>query len=329
MANQYNIDPAILQELQAWKAYRDSVDPNTLVNDPVGAAKYNGDNLSAGAKQYAVGRYDPATGKPANGLNGQHFDVKTGQIENNKGFFQLPESYAILGAAAGLGGLAAAPLLAGGAGGGAAATAAPAATAGTGVGAGTAATVGGAAAVAPKAAGGIASWLTSPTASLIEAGVGAAGNIVGGIQQANASKEAQAFQEKQFEEALQAQKEQGQYDRNQYAAYLGRLQGYSDTGNAASGRLAAFMGQGRMPTNVEGPALHPSATAPPPMPASTPGGAPAAPFQPPPQGAPLPGGGQQAQTVKMVGPDGSIRNIAQADVPKYTALGAKLAQAGA
>jgi hypothetical protein len=132
MATQTSIDPAVLQELQQWKAFRDSFsdDPAKIQAaaqaDPNIAAKYNGDTLSDAAKQYAVGRYDPnangGKGGPANGVNGQHFDVKTGQIEKNKGAMDLPETYAILAAAAGLGGVAAAPFIAGGAGGASGAT---------------------------------------------------------------------------------------------------------------------------------------------------------------------------------------------------------------
>lgn len=335
MPNQYSIDPAVLKELQDWKAYRDSFgdDPAKLnaaqQADPNFAAKYNGDTLSPGAKQYAVGRYDPTAnggkGGPAAGTNGMHFDAQTGQIVKNKGAFDLPETWGILGAAAGLGGVVAAPAIAGlFGGGGAASAAAPAATAATGgAGAGTtAATVAGGAAAAGKA-GGIASWLTGPTGSLINAGISTAGNIVGGIKEANAAKEAAALQDKQFQQALDAQKEQEQFNRNQYGAYLGRLQGYADTGNASNARLAAFMGQGRMPTNTEGPPLHPSATAPAAVPPSSPGGTMAAPFQPPPQGAPM---GQQAQTVKMVGPDGSFRDIPADQVARFQQMGAKVAQ---
>jgi hypothetical protein len=318
MANQYTVDPAILKELQDWKTYRDSVDPNDPknFNDPAFAAKYNGDNLSAAARPYTAG-FNPATGKPYNGVDGQHFDIKSGQIVKNKGAWQLPETYAILGLAGGLG-AAAIPAIVGASAATGAVTSASAAAPAAATGTGTAATIAGtAAAAAPKAVGGISNWLTSPTGNLVNAGIGAAGNIFGTIEAGKASKDAQDFQEKQFDAALQAQKEKDTYDRNQYGAYLSRLQGFSDTGNASNGR---------MPTNTEGSPLHPSATAPPPMPSSTPGGPPAAPFVPPPQGAPLQGGAQQPQTVKMVGPDGSMRDIPADQVPRFQSLGAKIAQ---
>ncbi len=132
------IDPAILKELQDYKAFHDSIIPpgdiskmsqtqkdaimarvNSLT--PEERAKLDFGDLSPAAKAYVVGRIDPATGKAATGVNGQHFDMEKGQIVKNGGFWDLPESYAILAAAAGMGGLAAAPLLAGGA----AASAAP------------------------------------------------------------------------------------------------------------------------------------------------------------------------------------------------------------
>jgi hypothetical protein len=114
------IDPQVLAELVQWKQLRDQYkDPQALLAathaDPTLAAKYNGDTLSPEAQKYAVGRIDPATGKPANGVNGEHFDVSTGSLQSNKGFWSLPESYAILAAAGALGGVAAAPFLGAGA----------------------------------------------------------------------------------------------------------------------------------------------------------------------------------------------------------------------
>ncbi len=127
------IDPAILKELQDYKAFHDSIIPpgdiskmsqtqkdaiTARVNSltPEERAKLDFGDLSPAAKAYVVGRIDPATGKAATGVNGQHFDMEKGQIVKNGGFWDLPESYAILAAAAGMGGLAAAPLLAGTAG---------------------------------------------------------------------------------------------------------------------------------------------------------------------------------------------------------------------
>jgi hypothetical protein len=114
------IDQNTLAELVQWKQFRDQwKDPNALLaaskTDPTLMAKYSGDTLSPAAQKYAVGRIDPATGKPANGVDGAHFDVNTGKLEKNGGFWDLPESYAILAAAGALGGVAAAPFLGAGA----------------------------------------------------------------------------------------------------------------------------------------------------------------------------------------------------------------------
>lgn len=256
------------------------------------------------------------TGIPSeDGKTIKYLDPATGDWGSMKktGLFSHPETWIQLGLGGALAAPFVAPALAATFGGSTATAAAPAAaTTASATGAGTAATVAGGVAPVAAKAGGIASWLTGPTGSLINAGIAEGGNIFAGIKQANAEKDAAALQDKQFEEALQAEKEKEQYGRNNYAAYLARLQGFSDTGNAANGRLAAFMGQGRMPTNTEGPPLHPSATPPP------------APFQPPPQGAPM--GQAQGQTVKMVGPDGSLRDIPADQVQKFTAMGAKVAQ---
>jgi hypothetical protein len=234
---------AVQDELQNWYQQRQA-----LINKYGGldnlknasqeeADVFNGKTLSPEAQQFKT-----------QGGGGQVFNADTGQFEKQKGLWSNPITWAQI---AGAGGLAALPILAGvgaasaiGGGSGAAAGGGGAAT---GAGAGTAASVAGsAAAPAAKAAG---SWLTGPTASLIGTGIGLGGQIWGAHEALAAQDKAAELQDKQFQAALAQQKEEQQYNRNQYADYLARLQGYGDTGNAANARLAAFMGQ-PAPTNA-------------------------------------------------------------------------------
>lgn len=240
MADQ--IDPAVLQELQQWKAFRESIIPkgtdlkalgkdpqrmaalNAQMGDPAVVAQFNGDTLGPAAKQYAVGMIDPATGKPRNGLNGMHFDVNTGEITKNKSGWDLPETKAIVAMAAGLGGLAAAPAIAGAfggssvAGGGAGASlgadaAGVSATSGLASGAG----IGGAVA-APTiadvsgvvAGSGLGTGTLSKAAGLLK---GKAGDLLGAAGQGIGAATDAAAQNR-YTSGVLAQKEESDYNAN-------------------------------------------------------------------------------------------------------------------
>jgi hypothetical protein len=242
------IDPATLKELQDWAAWKNAQDPNAVFaaskTDPSIMAKYNGQTLSPEAQQYAVGRYDSATGKPANGVNGEHFDEKTGKIEKNGGFMDLPESKWILAAAAGLAAPYAVPALAGLAGGGGAGAGATAtatdigaesvplasSTIGTGM---VPALAGGSSSLAGGAggAGGILSRVTGALSGkagdLLGAGaegLGAAANSAAHNRGTSADMDLQANREAAAEQIARAKEEQAQRNdalkQGYYANYL-------------------------------------------------------------------------------------------------------------
>jgi hypothetical protein len=232
------IDPQVLAELVQWKQLRDQYkDPQALLAathaDPTLAAKYNGDTLSPEAQKYAVGRIDPATGKPANGVNGEHFDVSTGSLQSNKGFWSLPESYAILAAAGALGGVAAAPFLGAGAGGsgGVTATASDAADLGGAFGAATdiAAPTAGLGTAAGASTLGTASKLLSggglqDILGAASSGLGQAANASAQNRGASANMDLQANREAAAEQMARAKEEQSQRNdalkQGYYANYV-------------------------------------------------------------------------------------------------------------
>jgi hypothetical protein len=234
------IDQNTLAELVQWKQFRDQwKDPNALLaaskTDPTLMAKYSGDTLSPAAQKYAVGRIDPATGKPANGVDGAHFDVNTGKLEKNGGFWDLPESYAILAAAGALGGVAAAPFLGAGAGGsgGVTATASDAADLGGAFGAATdiaaPTALGGAATAAGTSTLGTAAKLLSggglqDILGAASSGLGQAANASAQNRGASANMDLQANREAAAEQMARAKEEQSQRNdalkQGYYANYV-------------------------------------------------------------------------------------------------------------
>ncbi len=236
-----------------------------------------------------------ASGKNDNGQTRQIFDPMTGQWKDQevKGIWSNPETWLQFGAGAGV----AAPFVLGAIGGAAAGAVPSATTAGTSVaGSSGAAGMGGAvAAGAPAAAKSASSWLTGPTASLISTGIGAAGNIWATSKAAGAEADAARLSAEYYDKALAAEKEDRDYKRNQYNDYLSRLDPYAQTGYAANDRISRFLGQ-------------------------TPTARPVGSSQTPAAAAASAG----ARLVKMQGPDGSIRDIREQDVPHFQQLGAKV-----
>ena len=107
------VDPNVLKELQDWAAFRAQIAPpgdlsklpqaqKDEINQKIASltpdqmARFNGETLSAGAKPYAVGHINESTGRPMAGVDNTHFDPTTGQVEKNKGFWDLPESKWVL-----------------------------------------------------------------------------------------------------------------------------------------------------------------------------------------------------------------------------------------
>jgi hypothetical protein len=233
------IDQNTLAELVQWKQFRDQwKDPNALLaasrTDPTLMAKYSGDNLSPEAQKYAVGRIDPATGKPANGVNGAHFDVNTGKLEKNGGLWDLPETYAILAAAGGLAAPEILPLLtsAGGAGG---ATGGVTATA-TDIAEPLAGTLGSEGFAAGDVVGGlggastlgkVTNFLKNNGGDILGAasnGIGSAANAAAQNRGASANMDLQANREAAVEQMARAKEEQSQRNdalkQGYYANYV-------------------------------------------------------------------------------------------------------------
>lgn len=102
------------------------------------------------------------------------------------------------------------------------------------------ATLGGAAAahaVAPAVAGAASSGLAH---GLMAYGIPAATGVVGNVLQSRAENNATELQNDYLNRALDEERENKTYGRQQYADYLGRLKPYGDAGNAAVGRLSAL-----------------------------------------------------------------------------------------
>jgi hypothetical protein len=290
------------QELAQWKQWRDQVDASGGVGSlsPDAQRYYNGPNPRPGDARFTGpdGSYSAAFSPEAGEMfvNAKtHYDPKTGEVAKNKGYFNQKESWIQLALGGAFAGAAAAGALPGAFGGAAgsgtqaATTALPAA--GTAAGGGTAATVAGTA--APVAAKGVKSWLTGNAGSLIDKGVQAGTGIWAANKAAGAAEDAAKLQEKYYDEALKAEREEKDYDRNQYADYLQRLDPYTQTGYGANDRIAQFGGQ-------------------------------AVPNRPPPLARPpmtsLPQ--QQAPMVKLKAPDGSVQDVPAEHVDHYVKLGA-------
>lgn len=203
---------------------------------------------------------------------------------------------------AGVGGLFAAPAIAGAlaGGGGTAAAAGAGSSAGSGAAAGTGATV---ATAAPSAAG----WF-SPS-SLIPSIVGGIASIYGANQQANANQEGAQLQYQSTEEALKDARDQRAYQQQQYADYLGRLSPYLSLGTNAGSTLQNLLAKNPYSQYANAPTSAPQPQSPQPMtqaPSSSP--------------AMNTSSGQSMVTLRA--PDGSQKQVNAADAQHYLGLGA-------
>lgn len=159
---------------------------------------------------------------------------------------------------------ASAPVLEGVAAGGSGATTVPAAAAASAAGPSTAANIAAtssAISVPPALTPSITSAATSGVSygDLLKYGLPVAGNLIGGILQANATGNASDAQQKYLQEALDYQKEQDTYNRNRqatldaqevtrYGNYQGRIAPFIANGTNANDRMSALLGlPGRAP----------------------------------------------------------------------------------
>lgn len=106
---------------------------------------------------------------------------------------------------------------------------------------------------AATTAGGVGSWLTKNAASSL---IPVAGNLVGGVLQNNANKDAAKIQAASLKEALD-------FEKQRYADITGRLKPFLDAGETATQRMERLMG-GTVPPR---PPVH---TPPPPTEAPVP-----------------------------------------------------------
>jgi hypothetical protein len=118
------MDPT--QELQQWAQWRQAVDAAKQTDKLTGDAAryYNGPSPRPGDprfdQSYATDMFSPEAGQTY--VNAKtHFDINSGKTVKNQSGWDLPETKLIVALAAGLGGVAAAPLIAGAVGGNAAA----------------------------------------------------------------------------------------------------------------------------------------------------------------------------------------------------------------
>jgi hypothetical protein len=94
------------EELEQWAQWRKSVDPATL-SDPKEVQYYNGPSARPGDSRFDNPLFSKDAGSMfVNAKN--HFDPSTGKVEDNKGFWQLPETYKMLAL---MGGSVAAPFV--------------------------------------------------------------------------------------------------------------------------------------------------------------------------------------------------------------------------
>jgi hypothetical protein len=237
------------QELAQWKAWRDMVDPQTIT-DPQASQYYAGPSPRPNDPRFPTNPLFSPAASSAYVNKQSHFDLKTGKTEKNKGFLDLPESYAILAMAGGMGGLIAGPAMAGIA----AAHSAPAALAPeiasttgalTGVAAPTAAgaSAAGASGATTAAAGGGMGWANAIKTGLdwYNKGSGALSDI-GQIAGNDAAAAAQG-------RGQQAQIQQGQ-DRNAIQLYLAQLAAAKQAMDQNS-QLAGQAGHGDLMANVQ------------------------------------------------------------------------------
>lgn len=153
---------------------------------------------------------------------------------------------------------ASAPVLEGVAAGGSGATTVPAGVAASAAGPSTAANIAAtssAISVPPALVPSITSAATSGVSygDLLKYGLPVAGNLIGGILQANATGNASDAQQKYLQEALDYQKEQDTYNRNRqatldaqevtrYGNYQGRIAPFIANGTNANDRMSALLG---------------------------------------------------------------------------------------
>jgi hypothetical protein len=162
--------------------------------------------------------------------------------------------------------------------------------------------------------GGASSWLTKLLGkdTTIPALANIFGNIYAANKQAGASADALAQQQKQFDEAIAATREEQTYNRNQYGDYLGRLAPYKAAGDDANYREAQYMAQ---PSASGGFPARSSVAPPAPMQGSGPAADVVPPVRPP-------GGTTQPATTRLRAPDGTEQDVPTAQVQHYLDQGA-------
>jgi hypothetical protein len=215
-------------------------------------------------------------------------------------------------------------------------TAAYTATGGTGLTAGGTAGDGsllggvGGAAGAGSAVGGAAGG-GSLTGDLLKYAIPTAGNIVGGLIQANATSNASAAQQKYLEEALAYEKQRDAaaiaLEGSRYANYSGNIAPYLATSQSAGTRMSSLLG---LPANAAPTTTQPSTVNYQPSATSTAAGsAIGAPTAAVTTGSPLPRAtdGTVAPMVTMKAPDGSTKQVNAQDVPHYQSMGAQVVSA--
>ena len=189
--------------------------------------------------------------------------------------------------------------------------------------------VGGAAGAA-SAVGGMAGG-GSLAGDLLRYGVPTAGNIVGGLIQANAAGSAADKQQKYLEEALSYEKQRDAaaiaLEGSRYANYSGNIAPYLATGNSANTRMASLLG---LPST----AATAKASTPAPTFTPTPGSNPGQVVTPP--GTVVPGlnaptptrpAAVTTQPVMMRAPDGSTQQVPPEQVAHFQSRGAQVVNA--
>ncbi len=179
--------------------------------------------------------------------------------------------------------------------------------------------------VAGSTAASGAGWF-SPT-NIIPSAIQGIASIFGANQQANASSEAAQLQYKSTEEALADARKQREYEQQQYANYLGRLQPYLGLGTSAGSTLqnllarspyAKLANNGPLPQYSTAP-LPTTVTPMPPVPQGTQGPYGAT----PPSGPQGPGTQMQSQQpVTLRAPDGSTKQVQPWEADHYLKAGA-------
>ena len=160
---------------------------------------------------------------------------------------------------------------------------------------------------------------SSLTGDILRYGIPTAGNIIGGLIQANATGSAADKQQAYLQEALDYEKARDKaaiaLEGSRYATYSGNVAPYIATGTSANSRMAGLLGLPASPTTTA-PTVNyqPSAT-------STGTGQPTASVT---TGSPMPRA--TAQLVTMQAPDGSTKQIPPEQVDHYKQMGAQVVQ---